>query len=166
LPEDLRRRVLVCFAGEVRKKAQSLENLHEVASDPDASCEEPASILPFVMAHPDGALFTPTETADVHARLRRPCEAASVENAALLQIFHLGQPVAVGPKTALRVCASAPIVSEIAERVREGESLEAAFAQWGRHLDALFEKWRRLMDEASAERDAAQAAQRDHEPAI
>jgi hypothetical protein len=39
------------------------------------------------------------------------------------------------------------MISEIAERLVGGDSLGAAFAQWGRDLDALFEKWRRLMEE-------------------
>jgi hypothetical protein len=152
LPDDLRSSVLVGFTREVRKRAESLDNLHEISGDPHSPRQELDSILPFVMTHPGGAPFSFAETASIHARLRAPCASLSAGDPALRQIFHLGQPVAVGPTTALRVCASAPIISEIAERVEEGESFAAAFAPWGRNLDALFEKWRRLIGEASAPR--------------
>jgi hypothetical protein len=143
LPGDLRSGILAYFEGEVRRRAERVDNLHEILGD----SHQPQSILPFVMTHPDGAPFSAAQTASVHARLRRPCAAPAAGDPALQRIFHLGQPVAIGPRTALRVCASAPMISEIAERLVGGDSLGAAFAQWGRDLDALFEKWRRLMEE-------------------
>lgn len=151
-PGDLRSSVLSYFEHEVRQRARSVENLSEISDDPHSLAEEPRSILPFVMMHTDGAPFSAAETAAIHARLRTPCGISSADDPAFAQIFHLGQPVAIGPKTALRVCASAPIISEIAERVGQGESLEDAFEPWGRNLDALFKKWRWLIGEACAQR--------------
>ena len=52
---------------------------------------------------------------------RRPC--------------HLGQPVAVGPALALRVCASMPMITDAAER---------GFAAVEADLDEVFETWARL----------------------
>ena len=52
---------------------------------------------------------------------RRPC--------------HLGQPVAVGPRQALRVCASMPMITRAAER---------GFAAIEADLDEAFESWARL----------------------
>ena len=48
---------------------------------------------------------------------------------------HLGQPVAVGPALALRVCASMPMVTEAAEH---------GFAAIESDLDEAFESWARL----------------------
>lgn len=155
LPEDIRSAALAAFESEVRKRAASARTLCEISGDSNSLREGPDSILPFAMAHRDGAPYSFAETAAIHARLRLPCRRLSADDPVLPQIFHLGQPVAVGSKTALRICASAPMISEIAERVRKGESLMAAFAPWARNLDALFEKWRRLMDEISAQRDAS-----------
>ena len=52
---------------------------------------------------------------------RRPC--------------HLGQPVAVGPRWALRVCASMPMIAGAAER---------GFSEIEAGLDETFESWARL----------------------
>jgi hypothetical protein len=46
---------------------------------------------------------------------------------------HLGQPVAVGARWALRVCASMPMVTEAAER---------GFAGIAAGLDEVFDAWR------------------------
>jgi len=160
LPDDLRSGILVYFENEIRRRADRLAPLQEIAADPPSSVKTLQSILPYVMTHPDGAPFSAAETAAIHARLRLPCATSAPGDQALAQVFHLGQPVAVGPRTALRVCASAPIVSEIAERLIGGASLGMAFAQWGRDLDALFDKWRWLMEAASAARRAAPPAAR------
>jgi hypothetical protein len=101
----------------------------------------PDTILSFVMTHPDGAPYSQAETAAIHARLRAPGP-----------IVHLGQPVAIGPRTALRVCASAPLISDVAERAFACKSLEKGFAQWVNNIDMSFEKWRRLMAEDAAAR--------------
>ena len=69
-----------------------------------------------------------------------------------MRIFHLGQPVAIGLRTALRVCASAPLISDIAERVAAGETIESAFVRWGENIDQLFAKWARIITEISARR--------------
>jgi hypothetical protein len=48
---------------------------------------------------------------------------------------HLGQPVAVGPRLALRVCASMPMITHAAEH---------GFAGVEADLDEAFESWARL----------------------
>lgn len=163
-PSDLRRRALAFFENETRKRANCMAHLREVSDDADLSGPKSSGILSFVMAHPDGALFSWGETASIHARLRTPCDPAFADHPARQQIFHLGQPVAIGQKTALRICASAPIINETVERIQEGDSLQAAFAPWGRKLDALFVKWTRLMAEASAQRGAVHSQRRERRP--
>lgn len=99
----------------------------------------------------------------VHARLKLP----SASQAGLLsaaRVFNLGQPVAIGRKHALRVCVSAPMISDIADCVQAGESLEGAFAQWRIDIEALFEKWRWLMKMASARRHDGKSSQLGFEP--
>jgi hypothetical protein len=67
-----------------------------------------------------------------------------------MRIFHLGQPVVIGPRTALRVCASAPLISDVAERIVAGETIENAFLCWGEKIDQLFARWKRIITEISA----------------
>jgi hypothetical protein len=148
LPCDLRREVLFYFEKEVRKRSQGFDHIHEVDVRSAQLADAPDTIMSFAMTHPDGAPFSPAETAAVHARLRQPYprSAAGSDDA---RIFHLGQPVAIGPRTALRVCASAPLVSDIAERILAGETIENAFVRWGNNIDLLFAKWLRIMIEIS-----------------
>ncbi len=165
-PCALRARVLAHFEQAVRRRAEGMRSLCEISDEPHSFREEPSSILSFVMAHRDGAAFSAAETALVHARLRLPCAPSMAGSPALLRTFHLGQSVAIGPRTVLRACASAPMISEMVERVEQGESLEAAFASLEGNLDALFEKWRWLMGQISVQRDAALSASGDLERAI
>jgi hypothetical protein len=107
------------------------------------------------MSHPDGAPFSPGETTAIHARLRQPAPRSLGVESGDAWIFHLGQPVAIGSRTALRVCASAPLVSDICERIIAGDNIEYAFAGWVKNIDLLFTNWLQIMADASAKRDAA-----------
>jgi hypothetical protein len=155
LPGDMRAEVLAYFVREIRKRASGAENVRELADDPRFADSRRASILPFTMTHPAGAPFSTAEVASIHAELRSPCAALGKGNTALQRIFHLGQSVAVGSNTALRVCVGAAMISDMTERLMAGESWRAAFGDWGRDVDALFEKWAWLADEASARRQRA-----------
>jgi hypothetical protein len=132
-PEELRRKVAARFVDYVRERSQDVGRLQLVRDRAGAS-GEPDSILSFVMTYPDGVPYSHAETAAIHARLRAP-----------ERIFHLGQPVAIGPRTALRISASAPIVNDVLERIAVGKTMEIALSPWVNNADALFEKWRRLM---------------------
>jgi hypothetical protein len=57
---------------------------------------------------------------------------------------HIGQPVRVGPRTVLRVSASAKDVADVAARMAAGQSLEKAFAPIDANLDAFFVKWSKI----------------------
>jgi hypothetical protein len=161
LPSDLRRDAVAYFSQKVRICAQHFDGIHFI-HEPDAvSPDGPDSILSFVMTHPDGVSFSPAETAAVHVGLGSPrgwaCGGAE-------QMFHLGQPVAIGPRTALRVCASAPLISAVVERIEAGEPLEEACVEWVNIIDFMFAKWRRLLGNASARRRAAQPGELGRAP--
>jgi hypothetical protein len=126
-----------------------------IGGDLNASNGERSSILCFSMSHPCGAPFSAAETAAILAHLRQP-RSSPPENPAAGLSWHLGQTVAIGARSALRVCASAPIVSDIAGRIEAGDSLDQAFAPWDGIMGALFETWGGLIREASARRDEAQ----------
>lgn len=59
--------------------------------------------------------------------------------------YHLGQPIAIGAEVALRLCLSAPQISEIAEAMAGGLSFSMGFAPLGAALDGVFAAWRGLL---------------------
>jgi hypothetical protein len=61
------------------------------------------------------------------------------------RIFHVGQPVSIGPRSALRVCLSASQIVDAAETM--AGSLDTAVAPLLADLDGLFQKWMRIADE-------------------
>ncbi|HEY8064317.1 MAG TPA: hypothetical protein VIF40_06265 [Methylosinus sp.] len=65
--------------------------------------------------------------------------------AALQRAMHVGQPVTIGRSSALRVCMSAPMISDFADRLHGGETFDAAFAPIIGDLGLLFEKLRQIM---------------------
>ena len=60
------------------------------------------------------------------------------------RVFHVGQSVAVGHRSALRVCLSAPEIIGVGERMRAGKDFDAAFAPLAADVADLFGKWRRI----------------------
>jgi hypothetical protein len=117
LPAALRAAMLADFDRAVRERAKS---------DPQLQLLDPASpaaasgLTPIV--HADGS--DPRSVYEALARGeggRRP--------------VHLGQPVAIGERTALRVCASMPMITEAAER---------GLAALESDLDEVFESWASL----------------------
>jgi hypothetical protein len=60
------------------------------------------------------------------------------------RVFHVGQSVAVGNRSAVRVCLSAPEIISVGERIRAGKGLDAAFAPLAADVADLFGKWTRL----------------------
>jgi hypothetical protein len=97
-----------------------------VAADPGLALADPSAqssapgLVPIV--HADGADPRPVYEALARGKAGgRPC--------------HLGQPVTIGPRLALRVCASMPMITQAAEQ---------GFAAVEADLDEAFESWARL----------------------
>jgi len=160
LPQQLRRRALAYFERQGRTQSQDIDLLLEIRHPPTIPSSDPNGILSFVMTHADGAAWSAARTAAIHMLLREPQGSRFAPAGCAARIFHLGQPVAIGPRTALRVCASAPLISDVVERIQAGDSVECAFTEWRQDIDALFAKWRWLMKEVSSADDAAQPLRR------
>ena len=88
------------------------------------------------------APFSKEQAADFQRALRRPGGAWGD----LARIFHVGQPVAIGPDQALRVCLGAPTVSDIAALCAAGAPFERALGPLAADLSALFAKWKFLLN--------------------
>ena len=124
-------RFLARFVGEVHARAAAslgMALLHDAAH----GAAPTPSIVPLAVRR-RGGWASRAEAAELWAGLRTP-------DAGHGRIIHVGQPVAVGPRAVLRVCASAPQASDAADRIAAGASFEEAFAPVSRDLEALFAK--------------------------
>jgi hypothetical protein len=137
--------ILSKFAAEVIRRsrgcpfASALEDCGHIAGTP--------SIVPLVPHKPSGKICSSAEAAKLHVDLRTPFQAASDgPRRALERIVHVGQPVAVGNRSALRMCASASQVVSVAQRLGEGGTMEEAFRGITCDLDDAFAKWSLLME--------------------
>jgi hypothetical protein len=83
------------------------------------------------------------ETAQVQRGLRTPIEADA--GPSWRRVIHVGQPLGLGPRTVLRVCASASHVNAIAQGMAQGAAFDDAFAPIGEDLNALFAKLAHLV---------------------
>jgi hypothetical protein len=62
------------------------------------------------------------------------------------RVCHVGQPVASAGGSALRICLSMPIVTAIAARIGERNSLQGALRPIEQDMDLVFDKWDRLAE--------------------
>ena len=141
LPVPFRDAVAEAFADAVAAQVGAnprLEFLDEAIADD----RQPAqTIWPIVtMARDDISLTSEA----VHRALRLPRPDDPLRTLSK-RIFHVGQPVSIGPRSALRVCLSASQIVDAAETM--AGSLDTAVAPLLADLDGLFQKWMRIADE-------------------
>jgi hypothetical protein len=89
---------------------------------------------------------TPLAAEAVHQALRLPSPGRSCPEASK-RIFHVGQPVSIGTRSALRVCLSASHIVDVAENMKTGQAFETAIAPLMADIDRLFLKWARVADD-------------------
>jgi hypothetical protein len=126
------------FAGEVRQRADEVHGVTPLSGTSHGIAAN-RSIVPLAIRRSDGRWASCLEAAKLQAGLRTPTPGHG-------RVIHVGQPVQLGERAVLRVCASAPQVSAVAARMSEGASFEGAFAAVSRDLQALFAKLGDLLD--------------------
>jgi hypothetical protein len=127
LPKGLRHDVTVAFGNAVEAELAAHAGLKPV---PDARRPDlpDRTIFPIVIG--DGSAAS---AAALWAALRQPLEAHPGR-------YYLGQPVEVGAVSALRVCASMPLITALSVHVLRGEDLARALMPLRRDLAQLFAK--------------------------
>jgi len=123
--------IVEAFVREVAARVDSVD--WRVQLDGDFNFDNPPTIVPVVAAGAGGL----AEAEFVHRALRSPLPGADAAD----RVCHLGQPVRMGNRAALRFCVSAPMICAIAHEIAEGYSLEAALAPVRQDLDVVFRKW-------------------------
>lgn len=122
------------FAELVRPRAGDVKG---IAIHPDDDGDYLASrvIIPLTVFNGSGGFATLGEAQTIQSALR-----SSVDG----PICHVGQAVRVGPRTVLRIGASAIDVAGVSARMAAGQTLREAFKPIETDLDALFAKWSRI----------------------
>lgn len=125
------------FWAETARGAARIRGLRMLTEDGRGGAEWAQTIIPIILPRLEGS--SPQESAiAVHRALRAPVEGDPSGSG---RGFHLGQPVVCGPDVALRVCLSAPMINDVADRIKTGERFEDAFAPIAHDLRDLFDKW-------------------------
>jgi hypothetical protein len=127
--------IMEAFAAEVIARVDAAAWLTLV--DHEIETRQPRSIIP-VSSTRQGSL---AYAESIHRALRSPHSVSGTGG----RVCHLGQPVRVGDRTALRICASAPLVCAVAQEVAGGKTIEAALAPVRADLDCVFRKWEALV---------------------
>lgn len=137
LAPGLEAAILARFSCAVRDRARN-QPFCSLLDDRSHGAEPVPSIVPLIANGPDGGPMTLEQAHSLHAALRAEGPAPH------RQRVHLGQPVRIGERAALRICASAAMVADIADRLDDGADLDTAFAPVSRALDIAFAKWAAL----------------------
>ena len=147
----LARKARARFRSDVSRSAQRSAHVILEPCDGDAT-RWPETIVTLRLRRGDGGAASKEEALRLRAALREPILGAGK---AATRRFHVGQPVAIGEETALRVCLSAPLINGVADRMDNGSSFEAAYAPLAADIDALFEKWELVVErQQSVDADA------------
>jgi hypothetical protein len=141
LPIALRAAVVEAFSVAIRKRVDENPQLELIDADFE-SFRSDRTIFPIVTAGRDGKLL---ESDTIYNRLRKSLPGSETSR----RIFHLGQPVPVGYRKALRICLSATHIVDVAHNMAAGQSFDLAIASLMAELDALFLKWKLIIDELS-----------------
>ena len=139
LDSALRARVMARFSEVVCRHVSSSSCVELVDRDhADGNIRHP-TIFPIVTCGENGM---PLAADVMHRGLRNSFQAGGAAG----RIFHVGQPVEIGSRSAVRVCLSAPGITEVGERMRAGQGFDSAFAPLAADLADLFCKWSYVRD--------------------
>jgi hypothetical protein len=138
-----RRQIAAVFAETVRDLIEADPDL-ALLDEATASRKEVPSIFPIVAG--DGDV---ERTRLVYEALRTPlaCSIRGEEREFLDRICHVGQPVVVAGRSALRICSSMPVTNLVAARLDRALDLDAAFRPIRKDVQLVFRKWAWLREQ-------------------
>jgi hypothetical protein len=129
--EDLQARIVARFVKEVSDSAQRLDCVRVYANEADGAPNY-ASIVPLAVLNTNGTFAPATYARHIQRALMEPGAGP---------VFHVGQPVTLGPRTVLRVAISACDIAAVTARLTTGASLDRAFEPLAADIARLFDKW-------------------------
>ena len=129
--EDLQARIVARFAKEVSQSAQELDCVRVYAHEADGAPNS-ASIVPLAVLNANGTFASSSYARHIQSALMEPGAAP---------VFHVGQPVTLGPRTVLRIAISACDIAGVTAQLTAGVSFDRAFEPLAADIARLFEKW-------------------------
>jgi hypothetical protein len=140
--------ILAHFQAEVTRRARQVS----FAAPLNEGGLGTPSIVPLIARNRRGGAARFAEAAKLHAALRQSFHAtAPWASPPVRRAIHVGQPVALGERSVLRICASAANVVDVARRLDRGATMREAFAAIAADLDDIFSKWRWLVEACPSE---------------
>ena len=117
------------FAGVVRRRAERLSQLVFHNDDLD-NIRASAPIIPLTVLNADGSFARLEAAQRIRERL--------LEDDGQFPVCHVGQPVRLGARAAIRISASANDVIAVASRLAHGDSIEQSFDDISANIDTVF----------------------------
>ncbi|SDS54333.1 hypothetical protein SAMN05444158_2378 [Bradyrhizobium canariense] len=143
LPVQFRESVIRVFANAIERHVLGNPRLELIDHGAADGFHSARTIFSIVTLAQDGASLAPDA---VYRALRAPLRDSSLPKA-FERVFHVGQPVSIGNRDALRICLSAPQIVDVAERMAKEQMFEAAVAPLLADLTSLFSKWQHVTDD-------------------
>ncbi len=135
ISEALRENIVALFAECARRGVAANAQLDFLDAETWRLGVPPATIFPIVTHKGDAA-----QTRLIYELLREP-GGAGLGKPEFERPCHIGQPVIVAGRAALRLCLGMPHLNATAQRVAAGMTLDAAFAPIRSDMELLFRKW-------------------------
>jgi hypothetical protein len=133
IPAKVRDEIATLFSEAARRGVAGNPELDFLDAESWRLGEGPSTLFPIVTHRGD-----PAQTRQIYESLRASSGFVSPE---LARVCHVGQPVVIGDRAALRFCLSMPQINAVAERVARGVDIDAAFLPLRRDIEFLFRKW-------------------------
>jgi hypothetical protein len=135
IPVRLREDIVAKFAETARRGVAANFDLDFLDQENWRLGGAPGTLFPVITHHGDVA-----QARLIYESLRDP-GGAGLDDEAFSRVCHVGQPVIIGSRAALRLCLGMPHVSAVAERRARGSSLETAFEPLRRDVELTLRKW-------------------------
>ncbi|WP_051134382.1 hypothetical protein [Methylocystis sp. ATCC 49242] len=134
IPAALRENIIALFTESARRCVAGNPDLDFLDAENWRLGGKPATIFPIITHHGDVA-----QARLIYESLRAPD--GDFEKPELSRVCHVGQPVLLGGRAALRLCFGMPQANAVAERVAQGMDPETAFRPLREDMELLFRKW-------------------------
>lgn len=155
VPARLRDDIIAKFAETARRAVAANSDLDFLDPENWRLGGKPGTIFPIITHHGEVA-----QARLIYESLRDP-GGAGLEQEEFARVCHVGQPVIIGSRAALRLCLGMPQVNAVAARVGQGLSLETAFEPLRRDMELTLRKWGALAKRIGATGALALAASND-----
>ncbi|PPD45165.1 MAG: hypothetical protein CTY15_05135 [Methylocystis sp.] len=134
IPARLRDDIAALFAESARRCVAGNPDLDFLDAESWRLGGKPATIFPILTHRGD-----PAQARLIYDSLR--ASSGAFDKPELLRVCHVGQPVIIGARAALRLCFGMPQANAVAERVSQGMDIYDAFRPLRLDMELLFRKW-------------------------